>query len=990
MTDRRRNSFVLLVVLILIGLAAVTIAAKKTRLGLDLKGGVELIYQGKPTAQSKVDTESLNRAIDIMRKRVDQIGVAQPEIQRSGADEITVALPSVSNATRAQEQVGKTAQLFFYDWEPNVIGPEGKPTPSEATATGGPNAGAAQFGLLEYQAVLRAEKRAPILRSNDTTWTPGCTPAQVNGCIYGSWYLLDTKHEKVLCKGGAKICQPAETEQNLYAEGYKPPPGAVAKAVRVNPGTVLVQARPEENKNGKVVQPSPNSWFVLNDDPVLRGSDITHPQQSFDEGAGGTGAPNVTFGFTSHGQSVFQNVTKKIAQRGQEAQLPGVGKEAAQQHFAVVLDGQLITTPSIDYTKYPEGIDATSGSQISGGFTITSAQNLAGELQSGALPIKLVLISRSQVSATLGKQALNQGLIAGLAGFAVVCLFLLIFYRVLGAIAVGGLIIYGVYFFALIKLIPITLTLPGIAGLILTIGVAADANIVIFERVKEEIRGGRSIISGIATGYKRGFAAIVDANVVTFMTAFILFALATAEVKGFAFTLGIGTLVSLFTAVLATQAALGAMSRSKLVSHPAALGAGRGRRKWTFDFMGASRWFFSLSGTILLIGALAIGGKGLNFGIDFKSGTRIQTAFVRPATESQVTEVMKSVGDPTAKIQKISNQNIGGQGYQISTRTLKPESLKKVEAALSARFGTRNFSAKSIGPTFGKTVARSAIIAIIASLLVISAYIALRFEWKYAVPVLIALMHDLLITAGVYSLTGREVTAATVAALLTILGYSLYDTIIVFDRVRESVPRMPRAAFSQIVNRSMSEVLTRSLATTFCTLLPVTALLFFGGETLKDFAFALMIGIASGAYSSIFIASPVLTHWKEREPAYRNRRQRITRELGHVPAYATTAGGAPEDVEPEDKRRRSRRGRIIAPEEPGAQLSRDEFQELVRDLDVDAEPTGVAQRGARERDPAADLAPEDLVLKEPKRREKNRRPRNRRHGRSRDWVYSAG
>jgi SecD/SecF fusion protein len=986
MTDRRRNTLVLLIVLGLIAASFAVIAAKKTRLGLDLKGGVELVYQGKPTAQAKVDAESLDRAIAIMRKRVDQIGVAQPEIQRSGKDEITVALPSVSNATRAQDQVGKTAQLFFYDWEPNVIGAEGKPAPSEATATGGPNAGAAQFGLLEYQAVQRAAKRPPIIRPNDTTLAPGCTPAQVGGCIYGSWYLLDTKHEKVLCKGTGKTCPPAETEQNLYAEGYKPPPGTKVKAIRVNPGTVLVQARPEENKGGKVLQPSPNSWYVLNDNPVLRGSDITHPQQSFDEGGGGTGAPNVTFGFTSHGQGVFQRVTKAIAQRGQEAQLPGVGREGAQQHFAVVLDGQLITTPSIDYTKYPEGIDtASGGSQISGGFTITSAQNLADELQSGALPIKLSLISRSQVSATLGKQALNQGLIAGLAGFAIVCLFLLFFYRVLGAIAVGGLVIYGIYFFALIKLIPITLTLPGIAGLILTIGVAADANIVIFERVKEEIRGGRSIISGIATGYKRGFAAIVDANVVTFMTAFILFALATAEVKGFAFTLGIGTLVSLFTAVLATQAALGAMSRSRVVSHPSALGAGRNRRSWTFDFMGASKWFFSLSGMILLVGALAIGGKGLNFGIDFKSGTRIQTAFVKPASESQLTEVMKSVGDPTAKIQKISNQSIGGAGYQISTRTLRPGALKRVEAALTARFGVRNLSAKSIGPTFGKTVANSAVIAIIASLLVISAYIALRFEWKYAVPVLIALMHDLLITAGVYSLTGREVTAATVAALLTILGYSLYDTIIVFDRVRESVPRMPRAAFTQIVNRSMSEVLTRSLATTFCTLLPVSALLLFGGETLKDFAFALMIGIASGAYSSIFIASPVLTHWKEREPAYRSRRERIINELGGVPPYATTASGVPEDVEPAQARRRSQRGRITAPEQPGAQISRDEFQELVRDLDV--EPTGVAQRSSVECDPAADLNPEDLVLKdEPKRREKNRRAggrRNKRHGRSR-------
>jgi SecD/SecF fusion protein len=1002
MTDRRRNLFVLLVVAGLIAASVATIATKKTRLGLDLKGGVELVYQGKPTAQAKVDAESLNRAIDIMRKRVDQLGVAQPEIQRSGKDEIVVALPSVSNAARAEQEVGKTAQLYFYDWEPNVIGAEGKPAPSERTATGGPNAGASEFGLLEYQAVQRAAKRPAILRKNETTWAPGCTPQQVGGCIYGTWYLLDTAHEKVL-RG------PEETEKNLYSE-YKIPAGAKTKAVRVNPGTILVQAHATESKTGKVINKSPNSYFVLNDNPVLTGADIRNPQQSFDEGAGGTGAPNVTFGFSSHGKSVFQKVTKEIAERGQEAQLPGVGKEAAQQHFAVVLDGQLITTPSIDYTKYPEGIDASTGSQISGGFTITSAQELAGELQSGALPIKLSLISNSQVSATLGKTALNQGLIAGLAGFAVVCLFLLLFYRVLGAIAVGGLVIYGMYFFALIKLIPITLTLPGIAGLILTIGVAADANIVIFERVKEEIRGGRSVISGIATGYRRGFAAIVDANVVTFMTAFILFALATAEVKGFAFTLGIGTLVSLFTAVLATQAALGAMGRSRLVTHPSALGAARRGRGWTFDFMGASKWFFSLSGTILLVGALAIGGKGLNFGIDFKSGTRIQTAFVKPVSENQVAQAMKAAGYGNAQVQKFVNKSIGGTGYQISTKTLGPGSVQKVRAALDARFangtvpGTKNFSSTSIGPTFGKTVANSAVIAIIASLLVISAYIALRFEWKYAIPVLIALMHDLLITSGVYSLTGREVTTSTVAALLTILGYSLYDTIIVFDRVRENVPRMPRAAFSQIVNRSMSEVLTRSMATSFCTLLPVTALLLFGGETLKDFAFALMIGIASGAYSSIFIASPVLTHWKEREGAYRIRRARIVRDLGAVPAYATTAGGAPEDVEPEHKRRRTRRGSIIAPEEPGEQISREEFQELVRDIEPDNGKAAPTARGARTiapakskpkpapqpeqaapaRDPAADLTPEDLVLKEEsKPRQKSRRPRNRRHGRAR-------
>ena len=191
------NALILLIVAGLVAASAAAIVAKKTRLGLELKGGVELVYQGKPTAQAKVDTESLNRAINIMRTRVDQLGVAQPEIQRSGEDEIDVALPDVSNASRAEDEVGKTAQLYFYDWEPNVIGPDGQPAaPGETTVTGGELAGSSQYGLPEYQAVLRAAKRPPILRKNATTWDKGCTPEQVDGCIYGSWYLLDTQARK--------------------------------------------------------------------------------------------------------------------------------------------------------------------------------------------------------------------------------------------------------------------------------------------------------------------------------------------------------------------------------------------------------------------------------------------------------------------------------------------------------------------------------------------------------------------------------------------------------------------------------------------------------------------------------------------------------------------------------------------------------------------------------------------------------------------------
>jgi SecD/SecF fusion protein len=994
MTDRRRNLIVLAIVGILLVLALAVIIpgsplSKPTRQGLDLKGGVSLVYEAQPTKFSKVTSDSIERTMDIMRERVDNLGVAEPEIQRAGENQIDVSLPDVKNADQAQQQVGTTAQLAFYDWEKSVIGPNGKPDASNPNVTGGQGAGSPGVGnsQTQYEAVQQASKLKPTNEPDDTT----------SGLFYG----VDDKAKTVLC--GPQNTEQAAREACANAAAGNPAAPKPTSFVKVPEGYIIVQSESDENDKKSVAAAS-DSYFILKDDPALRGTDIKNPEQNTDSGAGGTGQPNVTFDFTDSGRKKWQQTTREIAQRGSSKLLPGVDPRSVADHFAIVLDNKLISVPYIDPQQNPDGIDGSNGSEISGGFTIKSAQRLANLLKTGALPIHLELISQSQVSATLGQQALHQGLVAGIVGFVVVALFLLLFYRVLGVIAVGALIVYSIYLFALIKLIPITMTLPGIAGLILTIGVAADANIVIFERVKEEIRGGRSVAAGIAQGYKKGIAAIIDANVVTFMVAFILFILATAGVKGFAFTLGIGTLTSLFTAVLATQAVLGTMQRSPLISHPSALGAGERKRRWTQDFMGASKWFFSMSGVILLIGALAIGGKGLNFGIDFQSGTRVKAAFVQTPSETRVGDVLRAQGFNNPEVQKVKgDKELKGDGIQISLGESKASDIAKVEPALTKAFGApKAYQSSSIGPTFGQTVAKSAIIAIIASLLVISAYIALRFEWKFAVPVLIALMHDLLITAGVYSLTGREVTTSTVAALLTILGYSLYDTIIVFDRIRENVPRMPRAAFTQIVNRSMSEVLTRSLATSFCTLLPILALLFFGGDTLKDFAFALLIGVVSGAYSSVFIASPVLAHWKEREEVYRRRRTRIAAESGgHVPAYATAGHGL--TVEPKGPARPSRR--ITSPEDPERGVSQTEFQQMVQDISHEtAAPGSVAaktrerereaektrEREAAERqvepepqeDLTADARPEDLVLKDDKR-DKPKRSRNKRHGRPR-------
>jgi SecD/SecF fusion protein len=955
MTSRRRNLVVIALVGALLILSVLLIVpgapfSKKTQLGLDLRGGVELIYQAEPTPQvPKVTAQAVSDSINTIRKRTNALGVSESEVQQQGADQIDVGLPGVKNAARAEKQVGTTAQMQFYDWEPNVIDASGHELGENAV-----DYSAADTPIPSLiQAVKRAEKAKPLAEANDIPpggpnikdlQAAGVNPNdqqavreyydKKNDSASTKYYLFD-KNDKLI-EGPDTSCKdllsnytdklrgqptplakpatgPCAAERNkLGTAGPRP-----SSTIHVVPqGIVIIQAEQPQNLKNTNISPS---YYVIEDDSELSGSDIKDPKQSFDPR---TNEPIVTFNFSDKGRKAFARVTKRIAERGAATILPpGSPRSSAFQHFAITLDDQIVSRAYIDFVENPEGIDGRTGAQINGIGSIQETQDLAENLRIGALPVKLKLISKTQVSASLGKQALHQGLIAGIVGLALTIIFLLIFYRVLGMVAVLALATYAILLYALIKLIPITMTLPGIAGMILTLGVAADANIVIFERIKEEVRAGRSIPAAIANGYQKALKTIIDANVVTIGVAFILFMLATGGVKGFAFTLGIGTIVSLFTAVLATSAVLGTMARSRLLGSRHMLGVGEERHFWRrFDFMGNSKWFFSMSGVILCAGAIAIGGLGVNFGIDFESGTRIKTPLEKPASVNDVRNVMSKFGYGDAKIQQVKDPQLGNNVVQISTKTLQPARVEQVRRELDQKFGVSqaDFTSESIGPTFGAQIARTAGIALVASLILISLYIMLRFEVKYSVPVLIALAHDVLITSGVYALTQREVTSSTVAALLTILGYSLYDTIIVFDRIRENAPRMPRATFSQIVNRSMAEVLTRSLATSFSTLLPVAALLFFGGQTLKDFAFALLVGIASGTYSSIFIASPVLTEWKEREPLYRRRRQLVMEDHGGVvPAYAETVLGADEEelVGPDGRRRRTGRRQIA--ERPG-------------------------------------------------------------------------
>ena len=840
----RRNHLILvgLIMAAVVGVALLGVpgspAHKKTRLGLDLQGGLEVVLEAVPPKGQKVTQQGLDNAVSIMRSRVDKLGVAEPEIRKQGNNQIVIELPGVKNAAQAAQLIGKTAQLEFYDLQGDLTGP--------SVTTSGfarvPVATASLYNLLSGQQA-KAKQGTPT-----------------------AYYLFD--------KNKRLIAGPSDTRQGLFnARAPRVPKGGKVFAVPADTTVITCTATennpcpPGDTAIGQTV------YYLFKHDPTnpneekripeMTGAELksSGTQADFDPQ---TGQPVVRLAFTGKGNRIFQRITKNLYQRGRLWQAP--------QMFAIVLDGDIKSWPQIDYT------DPSLANGISGGGQITNigkygeAKDLAIVLQTGALPYVFNQLEQSQVSATLGKDSLNEAKLAAAIGLLVVALFLLLVYRFLGVVAVIGLGIYAAFLYGVILLLNVTLTLPGFAGIVLTIGVAADANIVVFERIKEEVRAGKSVRAAINAGYSKGFRTIVDANVVTAITALVLFAVATAGVKGFALMLLIGTVLSLVTAVAATRAMLGLLAGFRWFDNPAFMGAsGQQKGRWLqIDFMGRRYLWFAISGVVIALGIGALAVRGLNLGIDFKGGTQVVFKTPEYTSLASVRNQAASIGQSDAVIQgKGSSQGDAYKSFQIRTKSLTPARQDTLSNDLQTKLKAESIGIQNVSSSFGRQIARLAILAIIVSLLLIIVYIAIRFDIKFAIPVIIALIHDLLITVGVYALSGSEVTTATVAAVLTVLGYSIYDTIIIFDRMRENIPLMRGSAFATIANVSLWETIRRSLATTFITLLPVLSLYFFGGDTLKTFALALIVGIASGAYSSIFIAAPLLTMWKEREPEYK-------------------------------------------------------------------------------------------------------------------------
>jgi SecD/SecF fusion protein len=876
--NRRNAAFVLLaVVAALVGVVLLAIPAspihRKTTLGLDLQGGLETTLKAVPPKGQQITKDGMDVSLAIMNNRVNATGTKEPVIVKQGKDQITIQLPGVRDAESAARLIGKTAQLGFYDLEADLV-------PPSIDINKNPIAKASLYDLLSGQQSL-------VKGSSD------------------AWYVFDGN--KKLVVGPVPTKAAALGAKVLRSHGGTLPKGWKLFGVPTN--TVVVSCGVVDGfcPGVNTQQVTQSYYYLLKHDPPntpeMTGSDLklSGTRQDFDPQSN---QPIVLLSFTSHGRKKFGEITRKEAERGKLlSNTIGQGQQI-NQHFAIVLDNEIKSWPQIDWKQNPNGIEGTNGAQITGSFSVKEAKDLALVLRTGALPYKFVTLDQTAISATLGKDSLQEAKRAALVGLIVVAFFLLLFYRFLGLVAVLGLVVYAALLYAAILLFNVTLTLPGFAGLVLTLGVAADANVVIFERVKEEARAGNSMRRAIAQGYAKGFHTIVDANVVTMITAFVLFAVATASVKGFALMLLIGTAISMLTAVVFTRALLASLAGFSWIENPKLMGVrGGGIPGWLkIDFIGKRRVWFAISGCVVAISLGALAVRGLNFGIDFKGGTQITFKTAAPASLAKVRTEAATIGRADATIQ--GKGNVTGsdsyRNFQLRTRTLNQAQTEELQKALEKAVGAQAFGAKSVSASFGKQIARNAIFAILVSLLLITIYVTFRFQWKFAVPVLVALAHDVLIAVGVYALSGREVTTATVAAILTVLGYSIYDTIIIFDRIRENIPLMRRASFRVLTNVSLWETIPRSLATTFITLLPIVSLFVFGGATLKDFAFALLVGITSGAYSSIFVAAPLVAVLKEKEPEYARRQddEGALAEVQSVGGKALTAEPRPEPETP--------------------------------------------------------------------------------------------
>lgn len=785
-------------------------------------------------------TDAYDRTFQVLSKRIDKFGVAQPTIQKLEATErIAIELPGVKDPQRVSKLLEGSAQLQFW-----LAGDLAK----VSSALDAADKWLASVEGMEEDVALAAGSASETTQSV-TTETKQLANAQVEHPLFSKFAHLNNGTLQSCVVGTATVANRAEIDKLL------------AKAAKLLPQDVkfLWGAKPIEKTNEYelyILQYTNKAKTALLDGDVISDAKSDFNQQ---------------------GQPVVSMVMKDEAAR-KWAKITGSN---AGNCIAIVLDNVVYSAPRVNE-------EITGGrSEISGNFTVEEAKDLANILKSGKLTAPAKMVQESVVGPSLGAESIRTGLISFIVAFALVFIYMIFFYNMAGIAACCALLVNLFFLFGVLASIGAVLTLPGIAGIVLTMAMAVDANVIIYERIKEELRSGKSVGAAIKDGYKVAYSAIIDGNVTTLLTGIVLAYFGSGPIQGFAVTLCIGILTSLFSSIFISRLVFEAMLNSK-----------KGQKRITFynkltehflenpkvNFVGTHKGQFIAAIAMILIAVGSLAFKGLDYGIDFSGGRTYVVRFDQDVNPVDVRhELQKEFG--TAPEVKTF-----GPAYQVKITTdykVKEDSEEvKREVIEKLHKGTKNFftdknitveqfestmksplgiiSSEIVGPTMAEDIQRSAVIAVLISLVLIFIYIGVRFrKWQYGLAGLLSLSFDALITIGVFSLFSGllpfnlEVDQQFIAAILTVIGYSINDTVIVFDRVRENVRLYPKAEYGKVMNDAMNQTLSRTFNTLGSTLLVLLIVFIFGGEVLRGFAFALFIGVAVGAFASLCVACPV-------------------------------------------------------------------------------------------------------------------------------------
>ncbi|HEX7187415.1 MAG TPA: protein translocase subunit SecD, partial [Actinomycetes bacterium] len=717
------------------------------RLGLDLRGGTQIVLETQDSPTVKAGQESTDRAVEVLRRRVDALGVAEPSLTRSGDRRIIVELPGLQDPREAAEVIGRTAQLTFHP----VLGvPEPTPSPS---GTGSPS----------------------------------------------------------------------------------PSPTSSAPAVE---GEIVV-----EDEDGQPLRLGP---------PELTGDGVEGAQAAIDSLGGG--GWYVTVDFKGDGQEAWERLTGEAA-----CQPPG----DPRRRVAIVLDDEVISSPQVDPSVACD-VGITGGStQITGRFTTEEAKELAVLIRGGALPVPVEVIEQRTVGPTLGAEAIDASAKAAVIGVALTSIFIVVVYRLLGGLAVVALAGYALISYAALVALGATLTLPGLAGFVLAIGMAIDANVLVFERAREEYESAKkkSLRTAVSTGFAKAWSAIIDSNVTTLLAAGLLFFLASGPVRGFGVTLSIGVLASMVSALIVTRVlAEWAVGQRAVMTRPPMTGiAAPGRvRTWLSerdpDLMRHGRRFLAGSLLVLVLAGAGIFWRGLDLGVEFTGGRLVEYSSSATLDVDTAREAVGDAGFPRAVVQESGEDNVS-----VRTGDLTNDDVVTIERALEEATGGEVTKERDelIGPSLGDELRNKALIALAVALGAQLLYLAVRFRWTLGASAVAAMAHDVIVLVGVFAWLGKPIDGVFLAALLTVIGYSVNDSVVVFDRVRELWAVRRADGFPRVVNTAVLQTVPRTVNTGLGAVFILSALAVLGGDSLTDFAVALLIGILVGTYSSMFTASPI-------------------------------------------------------------------------------------------------------------------------------------